>query len=281
MQIYSGKDSDENGPLGHRVINKMTEVIEKPSNHEIFFDNFFTSYDLLKDLKDKGIRATGAVQNNRTRKCPLNDIKTFKKEIRGSHDYRNDGTVEFVRWNDNSVVTIGSNYLSHSPLGKAKRYSRKYKKKIDISQPNLIKKYNEGMGGVDLLDRLLGAYRPQLRSKKWWWNLFSNGLNMALIASWRIHTEIHEKNQQLSHLEFLRNVTQLLLQMRESMISRPGPKTNPPIETRVTDDHYLIPTTQGRCAQYKSHIRKKCLGCDKRLHVNCFAIYHKIITTNN
>jgi hypothetical protein len=66
---------------------------------------------------------------------------------------------------------------------------------------------------------------------------------MALIASWRIHTEIHEKNQQLSHLEFLRNVTQLLLQMRESMISRPGPKKNPLIKTRVTDDHYLIPTT--------------------------------------
>jgi DNA excision repair protein ERCC-6 len=140
MQIYSGKDSDENGPLGHRVINKMTEVIEKPSNHEIFFDNFFTSHDLLKDLKDKGIRATGTVRDNRTRNCPLNDTKTFKKEVRGSHDYRNDGTVEFVRWNDNSVVTIGSNYLSHSPLGKAKRYSRKDKKKIDISQPNLIKK---------------------------------------------------------------------------------------------------------------------------------------------
>jgi hypothetical protein len=27
MQIYSGKDLDENGPLGHRVVNKMTEVI--------------------------------------------------------------------------------------------------------------------------------------------------------------------------------------------------------------------------------------------------------------
>ncbi len=99
--------------------------------------------------------------------------------------------------------------------------------------------------------------------------LFSNGLNLALIASWGVHTEIHEKNQQLSHLEFLRNVTQLLLQMRESMISRPGPKTNPPIETRVTDDHYLIPTTQGRYAQCKS----QSLCCDKRLHVNCFAIY--------
>jgi hypothetical protein len=111
-------------------------VIEKPSNHKIFFDNFFTSYDLLKGLKDKGIGATGTVRDNRTRNCPLNDIKTFKKEIRGSHDYRNDGTVEFVRWNDNSVVTIGSNYLSHSRLGKAKQYSRKDKKKIDISQPH-------------------------------------------------------------------------------------------------------------------------------------------------
>jgi DNA excision repair protein ERCC-6 len=281
LQVYSGKDPENSGPLGHRVIDKMIQVLDNPSNHEIYFDNFFTSYDLLMDLRAKGVKATGTVRDNRTRSCPLIDIKNFKKENRGFHDYRSNGSVEFVRWNDNSVVTIGSNHLSHSPLGKAKRYSRKDKKRVDISQPHLIKRYNEGMGGVDLLDRLLGTYRPQLRSKKWWWNLFSNGLNMALVASWRLHCEIHEKSQQLSHLEFLRSVTQVLLQLNDKISPKPGPKAKLSMEVRISDDHYLISTTQGRCAECMKNTKKKCFGCDKRLHQNCFILYHQIQANNN
>ncbi|KFM75498.1 PiggyBac transposable element-derived protein 3, partial [Stegodyphus mimosarum] len=68
----------------------------------------------------------------------------------------------------------------------------KKKKKIDIPQPYLIKMYNEGMGGVDLLDRLLGSYRPTFRSKKWYWNLFSNALNMAVVAGWILHSHLHK-----------------------------------------------------------------------------------------
>ncbi|KRZ66395.1 hypothetical protein T08_3914 [Trichinella sp. T8] len=39
------------------------------------------------------------------------------------------------------------------------------------------------MGGVDILDKLLSSYRPCLRSKKWWWNLFSNALNLTVVAT--------------------------------------------------------------------------------------------------
>ncbi|KRY24125.1 hypothetical protein T03_13122 [Trichinella britovi] len=49
------------------------------------------------------------------------------------------------------------------------------------------------MGGVDILDKLLSSYRPRLRSKKWWWNLFSNALNLAVVAAWRLHRELHQK----------------------------------------------------------------------------------------
>ena len=37
----------------------------------------------------------------------------------------------------------------------------------DVPLPYVVRKYNNGMGGVDLLDRMLASYRPQLRSKKW------------------------------------------------------------------------------------------------------------------
>jgi len=94
----------------------------------------------------------------------------MKKEERGTFDYQCDGAVFMCRWHDNSVVTVASNYISHLPIQYIKRYSRE-KKRVDLQQPNLIHRYNSGMGGVDLLDKMLSSYRPQLRSKKWWWNL--------------------------------------------------------------------------------------------------------------
>ncbi|KRY63260.1 hypothetical protein T11_962, partial [Trichinella zimbabwensis] len=35
------------------------------------------------------------------------------------------------------------------------------------------------MGGLDVMDKMLSSYQHELRSRKWWWNLFSHALNMA------------------------------------------------------------------------------------------------------
>ncbi|KRX11629.1 hypothetical protein T07_9594, partial [Trichinella nelsoni] len=31
--------------------------------------------------------------------------------------------------------------------------------------PEIVRRYNTSMGGVDILDKLLSSYRPRLRSK--------------------------------------------------------------------------------------------------------------------
>ncbi|KAL3244290.1 hypothetical protein MRX96_018912 [Rhipicephalus microplus] len=128
---------------------------------------------------------------------------------------------------DNAVVTVSSNHLSREPVGSAKRFSRRSNKKVDIPQPYLIKKYNEGMGGVDVMDRLLGSYRPRLRRKKWWWNLFSNGLNMAVVAGWLLHCELHKgSDAAMTHIAFWRDVTLSLLQLKQKLTARPGPRVH-------------------------------------------------------
>lgn len=274
MEIYSGKKNESSGmPLGEDVVMQLLSTIADPGRHEIYFDNFFTSYNLLSKLADSGIKATGTVRSNRIRQCPLPDNKTFAKEPRGSMDYRSDGTVFICRWNDNAVVTVASNHQTHEPISNTKRYSKSAKKKIDITQPALIKYYNEGMGGVDVLDKLLSSYRPQLRNKKWYWNLFANALNIAATASWIIYRDIHGKNS-MPHLEFRRDITMNLLRSKPKLISQPGPKVHVSSELRKTDNHFLATASQGRCAVCKKNCRNKCVECDKRMHKACFPSYH-------
>ncbi|KRZ06700.1 PiggyBac transposable element-derived protein 3 [Trichinella zimbabwensis] len=72
------------------------------------------------------------------------------------------------------------------------RYSQSQKKHIKIRVPEIVGRYNTLMGGIGILDKLLSSYRPHLRAKKWWWNLFSNALNVAVVAAWGLDSELHQ-----------------------------------------------------------------------------------------
>ena len=92
-------------------------------------------------------------------KCPLVDVKKMKKNERGSFDFRNDDNIEIVIWNDNSVVTVGSNVYGVQPIRSAKSWI-KGKRKQNIMQPAVIAAFNQGIGGFDLLYHVLSDLRP-------------------------------------------------------------------------------------------------------------------------
>ena len=50
----------------------------------------------------------------------------------------------------------------------ANLYSQKLKKKIQVQQPNMIKVYNNFMGGVQRADENIDKYRASIRGKKWY-----------------------------------------------------------------------------------------------------------------
>ena len=89
-----------------------------------------------------------------------------------------------------------------------KRRAKK-EKRCSVTQTNLIKEYNIGMGGADVLDCLLGLYRPTIRDKKWYWSPFINALNFSIVAAWRIYC--HVKVSKMSHLDSRREITLCLL----------------------------------------------------------------------
>ena len=274
LQIYCGKDGDDKSPLGTRVVMQLLDCVSEPSNHVVYFDNFFTSYQLLTDLALKGVRAIGTVRENRTNHCPLISTANMKKQERGSYDYRSDGQVTCVRWNDNSVVTLASNHTAVKPLQTARRRVKAMKAK-EVPQPHVVHKYNKGMGGVDVLDRMLAAYRPQLRSRKWWWNLFANALNMAVVAAFRFYKYLHPQEAHVTHLLFRRTVSMALLKAQPARLRSGGPTAPTPFPIRYDGvNHFLESCTQGRCILCQRNTRLRCSKCGKRLHKLCSTFYH-------
>ena len=138
------------------------------------------------EILETGVKAAGTVRVLRTgaaiQHLKLN--KDLKQEGRGAYDFISGGHVSFIRWSGNSIATIGSNCMCHEPVGKMKRRVKGGRKEVGI--PVVVSEYNSGMGGVDLLDRLCGSYRPTIYSKKRWWSLFTHALNVSVVAAWRL-----------------------------------------------------------------------------------------------
>ncbi|XP_022827111.1 piggyBac transposable element-derived protein 3-like [Spodoptera litura] len=213
FDFYCGKSqSQTSDPLGSRVVKSLLEKLNcTPANHEVFFDNFFTSYDLLLELKSLGYRATGTVRENRTKKCPLTSTKEMKKKERASYDYRFDknGEILLVRWKDNSVCTMATNYDAIEPFGTVKRWCPIKKDKTDVAIPRLFQTYNKNMGGVDELDQSISLYRVAVHGKKWWWVLFTYMLDMTVANAWRLHVMSHDNP--MDQLTFRRHIARYYL----------------------------------------------------------------------
>ncbi|KAJ8953511.1 hypothetical protein NQ318_023634 [Aromia moschata] len=62
-----------------------------------------------------------------------------------------------------------------------------------VRRPEIIKKYNASMGGVDKVDFLIGLYRIFIRSRKWTLRLIFHAIDMAICNSWLEYRKDAEK----------------------------------------------------------------------------------------
>ena len=110
-------------------------------------------------------------------------------------------------------MLIGSTVNGVHPIGKASRFSRATKSRVDIEQPQAIKKYNEFMGGVDRMDQSIACYRTHIRSKKCWWAVFAMNLDAAIHTARQLYrTSAAARHHSLDHLAFKRTGTRSYLQ---------------------------------------------------------------------
>lgn len=191
-----------------------------------------------------------------------------------------------VKWNDNSVVTLASNFQSVQPLLTTKRFSRSVRKVISVPQPNLIASYNAHMGGVDMLDNFVAKYRITVKGKKWWWPLFINFIDVTVCNAWILHRFIHGK--ELDLLEFRRRVAISLLNAEPEdpnesfshnplMTGRLSCLKSFSDPRKISGEHYIMRNAEGRrirCRQCKSTTLYICCQCGIGIHPKCFASYH-------
>lgn len=300
---YGGKTSTYENELGlgANVVLELLSVVQQPSVHRIFFDNFFSSYKLFNLLNEKGFYATGTIRENRTCNAVIESVKNIKKKDRGSYDFSfdNEQKILLVRWNDNSVVTVATNNCTVEPLVNAKRYNRKEKKTVSIPQPKVIADYNQHMGGVDLHDNGICNYRINVKGKKWWWPLFVNLIDSVTVNSWKIYNLANKSK--MSQLDFKSYIAVALMKMDEPVtgdniqdqdITRPSNEINLPsntnygrpsksalpMEIRVDNVGHVIVEdknkTRRRCRQCKNNTIYMCVKCQVHLHANCFEQFH-------
>lgn len=244
-----------------------------------FFDNFFSSAILFEKLEEKHVCGTGTIRENRIPKNNLTDSKVMKKYKRGTFDYQkvDNSNLIFVKWNDNNVVTFGSNIARVFPLHAAKRYSQKEKKFINIDQPDIVKSYNRNMGGVDRSDQNMSLYRVSTRGKKWYFPLVSHCIDMAVNNAWLLY---RKQGGTIGQLEFRRIIAVSILEKykKNPTYQRGRPSSSTSNDVRYDRiDHIVIPqATQTRCRNCHQKTTTRCSKCDVGVHVKCFMIYHSL-----
>lgn len=147
---------------------------------EDYFDNFFSSTNLVQKLKLETTLSCGTVRINR--KGLSDKLMLDEKMNRGVHDFEflPNGT-SFFKWMQNKAVHLISNcYGSEQTTIKLKT---KNGLSVSINCPTSVSNYNKYMGGVDHANRLRTLYNKEWKTRNWWRSLFFRLVDILFVNS--------------------------------------------------------------------------------------------------
>ena len=195
-------------------------------------------------------------------------------------DNDKDTGIWITRWKDSKVVTMASIYAGVNPIKKAQRYSKAEKKRVEITQPNVVAEYNYGMGGVDRFDQNIAAYMITQQSKKWWWPVFRFCVDLAVQNAYQIYRlQARGVFKRLDSLGFRRAIVEVYSKKytKDSSGLFKYPQMCQSNEVRYDNvGHWIKKATQRRCQHKpcKGTTLYCCEKCTVALHPECFKAYH-------
>ena len=179
----------------------MNSQKEKKLAYRFYFDNLFTSFNLLHYFRDLGYGGTGTIRENRIPKdCILSEKRTLGKGYaRGHHESvisRDDGIL-VAKWVDNGVVAIASNCHGTEPVRCVKRWSHKDRKTVLVPRPALVAEYNQFMGVTDRMDEIVSMQRIGISNKKCYWSILTCLIDFSIHNAWYLRNKSGNKQTQL------------------------------------------------------------------------------------
>ena len=132
-------------------------------------DNFFTSVNLAKTLRQQGISIVGTV--NRILKEIPREIKKIKENLYTTKIFKHDGcTLTVYQAKTAKNVLLLSTMRSTVYIGDDRK-----------SKPETVNFYNSIKFGVDVVDQMARKYIVNAASRRWPVQFFYNILNLAAI----------------------------------------------------------------------------------------------------
>lgn len=220
FSVYTGKDSciDE-GVCLFDECSTTTKVVMTLSNrcnlldkgYRLFFDNYYTSPELLEELLHRDTLSVGTVRTNRRgfpQALRQAKLKTGESCFRRSKDINGQpGSMLALKWFDKRDVNLLS--TSHAATeewtGKLDRRDR-----TPIYKPSCIVDYIQKMGGVDLSDQLMNYYSFLRKTCKWWRKLWLHMLNMLILNAYILNNKFGQKK--LTHSDYCEYIAGYLVQ---------------------------------------------------------------------
>lgn len=176
--------------LTEKCVLRVSKTIENPALTTLFFDNWFTSLELISYLRSEfGILSLGVIRKDRLRGCNMISDKDLLKKGRGSYKIMvdNNKKIAVTKWADNKCVTLASSYAADNRETFVKRYCKASKRKVDVKCPTVISEYNQHMGGVDLAGMFVSLYRTGSKSRKWYKRIYYHLIDICVNNAWLVY----------------------------------------------------------------------------------------------
>ncbi|CAH2094173.1 unnamed protein product [Euphydryas editha] len=288
FDVYTGKRDDKTTEvgLGGNVVKRLTKkLIDEGFQGHITFVNFFSSYEIMQFLYDKGIYATATVVNRKD--LPYlyknnNKGKKLKLDL-GEMKWRTKENVAFVLWQDTKLISFLTTAF-HPKLDKT-FCDRKQKDgtKMAFQCPLTVVQYTERMGGVDRFDHLRCSYDVSRRSKKWWFRLFYFCVDLCIVNSFLLYTTNKRVHNPLSQLHFRLSLARGLINgytsgkrslEREPQYLKKKPKMSNNSQKKIGVDKEIRLSNVGIHKHEKIETWRRCRMCstktnNKRSKIQC------------
>ena len=274
------------------VVNLMEGLGNQ--GYVVFTDNYYTSTALADILRERGIELVGTCRTNRAGfPHALRNVKEFERHgQRGDMRYVRQGGILYQQWLDKRVVTMLSTYHKGDEPVLIERHTKAGGHHVELLllQPESIRDYNHGMGGVDSFDQRASTYSLLRKTRKYWKSIFFDLLEVAIVNSCILFTLWRRQNPAMierpvkySHEDFR---AALVRQLAGIQVDDPVPLHHPGPRQQHQAPVHLAEFTQKsrnchRCYAVDKKERKcqtRCATCQKYLHTNhrnCFLLHHQ------